>query len=306
MAVTPQVAAIAEQMAAAFGGPMTTLPIEQLRAATVASIPASGIEVGQVQELTVGHGGRQVPIRVYRPADVAEPDGVLLWLHGGGFALGGLELGDDLSRRLCNATGLAVVNVDYAVAPERPFPAGLHDCLAVLGWIRGAPSELDGCATSRVVVAGDSAGGNLAMVLSQLCRDQGLPAPACQVSVYGTAECTITNPELADLPFLTAADAEWFWSAYTDTPEDPYVSPALAEDLTALPPLFVVTAEHDPTRDGSERYAAALAAHGGVAVHRRYPGMHHGFFGMVDLLPEAQQAFDDVVAFIDAQLRRTP
>lgn len=303
MAVNPTVATIADGMRQLFGNSMTARSVEELRAMTEATIPTSTVEVGAVIDTTVTTPARQIPIRVYRPSRVTKPEGVLLWLHGGGFTLGGLALGDDLSRRFCETLGVAVVNVDYAVAPENPFPAGLDDCTAVYDWIHSGPSELEGCTTSNVAVAGDSAGGNLAMVLSMRCRDDTRPLPVCQVSVYGTAECVVTNPELGDLVFLTVDDAEWFWAAYTSDREHPYVSPALADSVTGLPPLFVVTAEHDPTRDGSERYAARVAEAGGIARVKRYPGVHHGFFGLVDVLEESREAFEDAIAFLAEYLR---
>ncbi|WP_207844496.1 alpha/beta hydrolase [Williamsia soli] len=303
MALNPIVETIADGMQQAFGESMTARSVDELRTMTAGMIPVSAIEVGSVFDSTVSTPARQVPIRVYRPTATAKSTGVLMWIHGGGFVLGGLAMGDDLSRRLCEALGVAVVNLDYALAPEHPFPAGVDDCLAVYEWIRSGPAELQGFDRSRIAVAGDSAGGNLAMVLSMRCRDEARTPPVCQVSVYGTAECVVTNPELGDLIFLTAADAEWFWEAYTSDHENPYVSPARAPSVAGLPPLFVVTAEHDPTRDGSERYGNRVTESGGVARVRRYPGVHHGFFGLVDVLDEARDAFGDVVAFITEQMR---
>lgn len=298
MAVNDTVAAIASAMEQAYGGTMTSVPLAELRAMTDGMIPPSAIEVGRVIDANVPSPDREIPVRIYWPTASDSPTGALLWLHGGGFALGGLALGDDLSRRLCEALQVVVVNVDYAVAPENPFPAALDDCSAVYEWIRSTPVELSGANTTQVAVAGDSAGGNLAMVLSLKCRDEGLPLPACQVSIYGTAECVVSNPGLGDLVFLTSEDAEWFWDNYTAERDNPYVAPLRAESVAGLPPLLVVTAEHDPTRDASERYAERVAAEGGVATANRYPGVHHGFFGLVDLLDESRAAFSHVVTFI--------
>lgn len=303
MAVKPTVQAMAAGMQESFGGSMTALPIEQLRAATEAMIPTSPVAVGRVVDTTVQSGERDVPVRLYWPTGDSPPRGVLLWLHGGGFALGGLALGDDLGRRFCEALQLVVVNVDYAVAPEHPFPAALEDVTAVYQWLRSAPDVLAGCDSTRVGVGGESAGGNLAMVLSLRCRDEGLVPPVCQLSVYGTAECVISNPELGDLPFLTVEDVEWFWAAYTDQRDHPYVSPARAASLQGLPPLLMVTAEHDPTRDASESYARRMSAEGGRARVTRLPGVHHGFFGMLDVLEESRQAFDEAVGFIRASIQ---
>lgn len=144
------------------------------------------------------------------------------------------------------------------------------------------------------------------MVLSLKYRDEGLPLPLCQVSIYGTAECVVSNPELGDLAFLTSEDAEWFWTNYTSERDNPYVAPKRADSLAGLPPLLVVTAEHDPTRDASERYAERMASEGGTAIAKRYPGDHHGLFGMVDVLDESRAAFTDVVTFITTHLDERP
>lgn len=276
---------------------MTALPLSALRA-MAEHLPPSEVEVGDVEDVALSRDGREMVVRIYRPLTPHAGRGVVVWLHGGGFVLGGLALGDDTARRLCRELGVVVVAPDYATAPEHPFPAALDDCAAVLEWIDSGPPALESADVARVVVAGDSAGGNLAMASALRCRDERRPQMRAQVSVYGTTECVVSNPELGDLPFLTSSDAEWFWSAYTDDPEHPYVAPARAASVADLPPLLMVTAEHDPTRDASERYVRDVLAAGGEAHGTRYPGVAHGFFAMVELLPEARAALEEVAAFI--------
>lgn len=306
MAVTDQVRLLAEQMHQGLGGAsLTDLDLAQMRALVeqIASAPPE-VTVHSVEDRIVDGPDVTIPIRIYRPDDAPDLP-ALVWLHGGGFALGSLETGDDICRRLCSAAGIVVINVDYRLSPEHPYPAALDDCMAVYAWARAEKRAGDGIDGARVAVAGDSAGGNLAMAMSLRCRDESLPLPSCQVSIYGTAEMVISNPELGDLPFLANEDVEWFWSAYLPEPEcadHPYVSPARASVLSDLSPLLVVTAEHDPTRDASEDYARRVLEAGVEVEIRRYPLMYHGFFGRPGMFAEAAQAHRDVVEFLSRHL----
>lgn len=301
MSLTPLAEAVIAQMREAMPVAMTALPINDLRAST--TLPPSPISVHTVRESKVAGKGGPIPVRVYRPeADGALP--VVLWLHGGGFAIGDLSMSDDTCRRLANTVGAVVVNVEYRLAPEHPYPAGFEDCVAVYQWILSGADDLGEADTTRVAVGGDSAGGNLTMALTQFCRDTAIPMPRCQVSVYGTAEERITNPEFGDLPLLYNADAEWFWTAYAasrDLTADPYANPARGE-LTGLSPLLAITAEHDPTRDGTENYARAAETAGTEVILRRFAGMPHGFFSMPDVLPEADEAWDLTIGFLRDKL----
>lgn len=302
MALSPDMRRRADALAAAVPGGLTALPLAAMRQAAD-QLPASPVTVARVTETTVPGPGGPVPVRVYR-RNPAGPAPALLWLHGGGFVLGSLAMGDDLCRRLANATGAVVVNVAYRLAPEHPYPSALEDCAAVYRWAHRRPDAL-GPVTGLVAAGGDSAGGNLAMALALRARDDGLPPMACQLSVYGTADMVVTNPELGDVPFLTAGDCHWFWDRYVPDPArraDPHVNPARAASLQGLPPLLAITAEHDPTRDGTEEYARRVAAAGGHAIIRRYPGMAHGFFLMPDL-EQARAAFTDATAFLTEYLR---
>ncbi len=295
----------AQQLGEQLQGSMTDMPVDDLRRWVEAAIPKSSVGVERVLDTVVEAGSRGIPIRVYRPVqDEALP--VLVWFHSGGFAMGSPELGDDICRRLANEVECIIVSIDYRLAPEHPYPAALEDGLAVYNWVQAAP-ELLGPTLDRIGVAGESAGGNLAMALALKCRDCGLRLPDCQVSIYGTAEMRISNPEYGDLPFLTNDDIRWFWHAYLaegSSSSDPYVSPAAAPDLSGLSPLLVLTAEHDPTRDATEEFARRVEAAGGEVELRRYLGVQHGFLGMAAYLAPAREALRDCTAFLQQHLQR--
>lgn len=265
------------------------------------SVP-SPVAVTSVEDVTVQGPGGPIPVRVYR-RDPGTPAPVLVWLHGGGFVLGSLTMGDDVCRRIASALGAVVVNVQYRLAPEHPYPAALDDSLNVYLWAHSRPEVL-GPVTGRVAVGGDSAGGNLTLALAQKIRDDALPPLTCQLSVCGAAGEMVPNPEFGELPFLTSHDILWYWKQYLSDPalrNDPYVDPARATDLSGLPPLMVITAEYDASRDGTEQYARRVAAAGGQATVNRYPGTTHGFFLARDTEP-AQDARRDAVAFLKEHL----
>jgi acetyl esterase len=298
MSLAPEVQQLADAMAAAMPGGLTSLPVEAMRQSVELTAVPSPFEVARVEDATVEGPGGAIPVRIYH-RDPGTPSPVLIWLHGGGFVLGTLTIGDDICRRIASALGAVVVNVQYRLAPEDPYPAGLDDCQSVYQWAHSRPAEL-GPVTGRVAVGGDSAGGNLTMALAQKARDGSLAPMTCQLSVYGTADTVVTNPELGDVPFLTSEACHWFWNHYLPDPalrDDPYVNPARAADLSGLAPLMAITAEHDPTRDGTEAYARRVAAAGGQVIAKRYPGMAHGFFSMQDL-QVARDALADAVSFL--------
>jgi acetyl esterase len=197
-----------------------------------------------------------------------------------------------------------VVSVDYRLAPEHRFPAGPEDAYAATVWAAEHAEEL-GADRARVAVAGDSAGGNLAAVVSLLCRDRGGPDLRFQLLIYPVCDISPTRHEHGSQTdnatgyFLTTSHMEWFRAQYL--PEgadgsDPYASPLRAEDLSGLPPAMVITAEYDPLRDEGEAFGRRLQAAGVATVARRYDGMFHGFFGMAAFLDSARRAHDDAVA----------
>jgi acetyl esterase len=231
-----------------------------------------------------------VPARFYRPSD-QEDLGLLIFFHGGGWVLGNLESHDNLCRILANSSGHCVLSVDYRLAPEHRFPAALEDALAATRWAYNNAVSL-GCSPDRLAVGGDSAGGNLAIVVGQLA-----PVPLrYQLLVYPATDLTRSFPsfvENAAGPQLTAPGMGWFISHYLgDGPTsltDPRVSPHFANDqvVAASPPTMVITAQYDPLRDEGEAYAARLASLGVPTSHVRFSGMYHGFFSLAEFYDDA-------------------
>jgi acetyl esterase len=243
---------------------------------------------------------------VYHPVTLVPPAPVVVYLHGGGWVLCGLETHDTGCRTLADRLGAVVISVDYRRAPEDQFPAAAEDSYAATVWAAGQARELGGD-PARMVVAGDSAGGNLAAAVALMARDRGGPAIAYQLLVYpviDVARNTMSYRENATGYYLTAQHMQWYWEQYLGPADghDPYASPIYA-DLAGLPPALIVTAEHDPLRDEGEAYAEALQRAGVDATARRYAGMFHGFFNMTEHLAGARDASNDVVAILGAALR---
>jgi acetyl esterase len=241
--------------------------------------------------------------RLYLPEGDA-PHAALVWYHGGGWVIGDLETADATARTLCVKGGVAVLSVDYRLAPEHRFPAAVTDAVAALDWARsGGDGSLDG---SRIAVGGDSAGGNLAAVVARHARDAGIDL-AHQLLVYPVTDCTRSSEsyrENADGFFLTADGMKWFCEHYLGDadPTDPVASPLHATDHAGLAPATVITAEYDPLRDEGEAYADAMR-NAGVAVDaKRYDGQIHGFFGLHALLDDANTALAETSATLAAAL----
>jgi acetyl esterase len=258
--------------------------------------------VHRVDDLTA-HGSAPdgaalaVPVRVYRPSAETATAGVV-FLHGGGFVLCGLDSHDGLCRDIAVRCNVVVVSVDYRLAPEHPFPAGLDDAYAALGWAVERAEEL-GFEASRVSVAGDSAGGNLAAALAQLCRDLDGPRLRAQVLAYpmlDPAQDSASYREYAEGYFLTAAHLRWYWQCYLSGGAEvtPYVSPLRAATLEGLPPALVVLAGRDPLHDEGLAYARRLAEDADTVTLLDYPDLFHGFLGFSEQLPAVATAVDEV------------
>jgi acetyl esterase/lipase len=254
----------------------------------------------RTEERTIGHGELTgIPVRIYWPAGDAETWPVVVFYHGGGFCLGDLETHDPLARAHAAGAEAIVVSVDYRLAPEHPFPAGVNDCWAALQWVAENAAELGGD-PDRIAVAGDSAGGNLAAVMAHLARDNGGPRLAFQLLWYPTVTADLSLPshtENAYAPILDRDVIEAFLSWYlpdldiTDPKALPVtLAPANADDLSGLPPAFIGTAEYDPLRDDGARYAELLNAAGVPTEHRNEPDMVHGYASFSLVIPAAAAA----------------
>jgi acetyl esterase len=294
--VHPQARALAEQIGA--GLDLTKLDLPELRR-TLDETSRLGPrpEVASVEDLEVPGPAGPVPIRVYRPSEERELP-VLVYFHGGGFAICSIETHDPTCRELANAAGCAVVSVGYRLAPEHRFPAAPEDCYAALSFVARHAEALGGD-PARIAVGGDSAGGNLSAVVALLARDRGGPVLCHQLLVYPVTNHafeTASYRENAHGPLLTREMMQAFWSYYLASEEDgqsPYASPLRAPDLSGLPCAHVITAEYDPLRDEGEAYADRLAAAGVPVRVRRYEGMVHGFFGFTAQIDRAGEAVAD-------------
>jgi acetyl esterase len=247
--------------------------------------PSTLAPVRSTEDATIPGPAGDIPIRIYRP-EVDGPVPTMAFLHGGGFVIGDIETHDDQARLLCRDVGMVVVSVDYRLAPEHKFPAGYEDSLAATQWVGDHVADLGGD-PERIVVGGDSAGGNLAAAVALASRTTG-PKLAAQFLIYPGVDFT----EDGDYPsrahnaegyFLTVEDMLWFDAQYL--PEgadrsDPRASPIRAADLAGAPPAVIGTAEFDPLRDEGEAYAKALADAGVEVRLQRYDGMIHGFYGL--------------------------
>jgi acetyl esterase len=227
-------------------------------------------------------GAPDVPIRLYMPKDRSEPGPGFVNFHGGGFVLGDLE--SEHPRCLTMAVdGRAVsVGVDYRLAPENPFPAGVEDCYAALQWVVDNAGELK-IDPAKITIGGGSAGGNLAAAVALMARDRGGPDVAFQMLIYPVTD------DRCDTPSMTGGAGLYIWD-YQNTLDmwnqyigedrsdvSPYAAPARAKDLSGLPPAYVMTCEHDPLRDEAVVYAMRLMAAGVQVELHNYPGTVHGF-----------------------------
>jgi acetyl esterase len=302
----PDIQRILAAMLALPGPPPQDVPIEQARAAHTAEavqLGGRGPELAEVRDVEIPGPGGPIKIRAYRPAVDGTP-GVIAYFHGGGWALGSLDGFDAVCRALAEAAGALVAAVDYRLAPEHPFPAGLDDALAAVRWLAAHAGEL-GADPARLAVAGDSAGGNLAAVVALRLREhvplrhQTLIYPAC-----GAALNTPSYREFGTGFGLTTEGMRRFWDLYLDGADgtDPDASPLRASDLSGLPPAYVLTAEADVLRDEGEAYARALRDAGVEVTARRWPGTIHGFWRWQAAAEPARAAVAEVGAALHAAL----
>ena len=264
------------------------------------------VEVGDVTELKV-----PVPVRVYRPTPGATGLPVVVLMHGGGWSIGSVVTHDDLARRVCRSVRAVVVSVDYRLAPENPFPAAVDDSYAVLRWVAEHAAEIGGDPT-RIAVAGDSAGGNLAAVLTQKARDEGGPRLRFQLLWYpatGAGDDLPARKENYDAPVLSTPDIETFQRYYIGhlngvVPVS--FAPAKASDLSGLPPAYIATAAHDPLRDEGEEYGRLLAAAGVPVEVERFDNLVHSFASYAPLIKAAELAVEKSLAALRKGLLRLP
>jgi acetyl esterase len=280
--------------------------LEQARETMLASIPGLGppAQVAKVENRRIAGPRGDIPLRLYWPA-TATARGAAVFFHGGGWVLGDLATHDHLCRELANAAGCLVAAVDYRLAPEHKFPAAPEDALAATSWIQASAATL-GIDARHVAVIGDSAGGNLAAVVSVMCRDRGELLPALQVLIYPITDYNVETASYRAYAqgYMLSRDAmRWFWRQYLARDDEgyhPYASPLRAESLAGLPRALVITAECDPLCDEGEAYAQRLKAAGVPTRLIRYDGMIHGFLRRLNAFPVARQALQEIAAELRA------
>ncbi|MFL5266938.1 MAG: alpha/beta hydrolase [Stellaceae bacterium] len=303
MPIDPQIQAL---LAKAAGVPAThSLPVDVARAqyeARTASMAPPADIAGVFEQAIDGQGG-PLRIRTYTPQGTG-PFPLLVFFHGSGFVLCSLDTHDGMCRNLCAGAGCVVASVDYRLAPEHKFPAGSEDCLLATRWAATHAPAL-GADASRIAVAGDSAGGNMAAVTALRLRDEGGPGLRGQLLLYPVTDYytpgTPSYEENAEGYGLTRDTMKWFWDHYLRDPSEgahPHASPLRAPDLSGLPSTLVITAEYDPLRDEGEFYAEKLKAAGVPTAVTRYNGVNHGFMFWVGVVDKAGAAMSEACRWL--------
>ena len=299
----PQVKALLERIAAAGRPSLHTLTPpearEEYRRSRRALHPDPP-EVAAIKNLTFPGPDDTLGARLYRAIGAGAEETLpgLVYFHGGGFVIGDLDTHDVVCRGLANAARCAVVSIDYRLAPEHKFPAAVDDAVAATRWVAEHAGEL-GIDATRLAVAGDSAGGNLAAVVALTARDGGRPALVFQVLIYpGTHPPHHTrSAEVNGQGYVLTRDVvDYFRRNYVRGPkdfDDWRCAPLLAPDVTRLPPALVITAGYDPLLDEGKAYAEKLAAAGVTVQYTCYDGLIHGFITMGRVLDAANRAIDE-------------
>ena len=265
-------------------------------------------ELKSVQPLAIPSPPGSIPARVYTPMALRQTAGLapcLVFFHGGGWVIGDLDSHDVVCRKLADAGQLVVISVDYRLAPEHKFPAAADDAITATAWIAGNARQL-GIDPAKLSVGGDSAGGNLAAVVSLAARDGDGPAIAGQVLIYPATDFAMTHPshhEPETSILLTHSVIKWFRDHYLNSAADAAdwrASPARATTLAGLPPAYVLTAGADPLRDEGDEYAHRLKDAGVPVTYRSFPGQFHGFITMGKLLQQANVAAAEIGDWLKA------
>ena len=276
------------------------------RLVDAAAAPAA--EVASVRDVVLNGPVGPLQVRVYRPhAEGVAP--VLVYLHGGGWTIGSIETHDRLCRLIASDSGCAVASVEYRLAPEHKYPAALEDAYAAvvaLAGSTGRAAQVDG---TRLAVAGDSSGANLAAALCLLARDRGGPQLRLQVLLYPALQAAFDTPSWQEYGTgyrVSRVEMAWYWQNYLrgdGDRTDAYACPLASGDLRGLPEALIVTADCDPLRDDGETYGARLREAGVPCTTQRYLGMVHGFIGLSDSIAAGRQAIRHLAATVSASLR---
>jgi len=273
----------------------------------LAELAGPAPEMQRVEDRTIDGPDARVTLRILVP--VENPIGVLVYYHGGGWVLGSIDEYDTVARKLAERTSCAVVLVEYRLAPEHRYPAAVDDSYAALEWV----GQNVKCIAGRevpLIVAGDSAGGNLAAVMAVRARARNGPPIALQVLIYPVTDSDFDLPSYADPEnqlLLTRDGMIWFWDHYipdSSRRSEPDASPLHTDNLSGLPPTVILTAEHDVLRDEGEAYAARLQEADVKVNLKRYSGQMHGFFTLL-MLPGSELGFQQVVKAVKGCIMKT-
>ncbi|HZR85412.1 MAG TPA: alpha/beta hydrolase [Bradyrhizobium sp.] len=265
-------------------------------------------ELAGISQLAIPAGHGAIPARLYTPRQRRDKAGLapaLVFFHGGGWVIGNLDSHDVACRKLAHEGEMTVIAVDYRLAPEHKFPAAVEDAVTATQWIAGNAAAL-GIDASRLVIGGDSAGGNLAAVVALSARAAGGPALAGQLLVYPATDFAMRHPSHSEPEtsvLLTHSVIRWFRDHYLNGPgdgDDWRASPLRAQHHAGLPPAYVLTAGADPLRDEGAEYAERLKDAGVAVTYRHFPGQFHGFFTMGKFLEQSNVAISEIGAWLRA------
>jgi acetyl esterase len=261
----------------------------------------------RIENIRIPGPAGEIPARVYAPSAATTPRPAVAYFHGGGWVQGDLETHHGLCARLSKHAGVLVVAVDYRLAPEHKFPAAVEDCLAAYRWLRTKGRDV-GADISRVAVAGDSAGGNLSAVVSQLAASSGVPAPTCQVLIYPAVDFSLetsSHRELTDGHVIPRDRILWYMEQYLKSDADKSdlrASPLRAPSLEGQPPAMIVTAGFDPLRDEGRAYGDRLREAGVDVVYREYPGQIHAFVSLTKAIPQGMACTLEIAQYLRQRL----
>lgn len=270
---------------------------------------AKPIPFSNIKNVNIDISSTKIPVRIYTPEGGSKLP-IIIYLHGGFWIAGNLDASDNVCRKLSKNTKAIVVSVDYRLAPENPFPAGINDVYNLIQWTYKNAESINGDA-KHIAVAGDSSGGNLAAAVSQMIRDKGGPHVTCQVLIYPSTNISELNSkswsQLSNDFNISREDMEKYISLYIPKKEDrksPYASPLLAKDFRGLPHALIITAEIDPLRDEGEAYAEKLKKAGDEVVVTRYKGCIHGFLTMDKISREGEKALNEISLYLQKEFQK--
>lgn len=311
MPLDPVLKAFLDQVAAA-GGPKTwEMQPGEAREAFAGLLQLAGpkdIPIGKVVNIAIPAEHGEIAARSYAPvAASSEPLPTLVYFHGGGWVIGSVETHDGLCRMIANGSGCRVISVDYRLAPENKFPGPVEDAMTAVIWIEKNAAQL-GVDANRLAVGGDSAGGNLAAVVAQIAKAKGGPKIAFQMLLFPVTQIgdeTRSLREYAEGYLLERKTLEWFYAHYLPADadkKDPRISPLYAEDVSGLPPAYVMLGGFDPLHDEGLAYAEKLRAANVSVTVADYPDMVHVFIYLQAVLPQAAEALNAAAKALKAAL----